>query len=348
MSGILERKKFREVNLNDPFFDSLKSDYREFAAWFERKGDEEAYLYYENGFIQGFLYFKVESGPITDVEPVITGRHLLKIGTLKINPHGTRLGERFIKKAVDYAIVMGVEQCYVTVFEKHKALVDLFEKYGFSRHGVKVTVNGTELVFVKSLTTFTGDILTDYPLISIKGNNKYILSIYPQYHSVMFPDSILRNENVNILEDVSYTNSIHKIYVTRMKVYPLVRGDILVMYRTKDEGKKAEYSSVVSSICVVEEVRYQTEFENFEAFYSYATKYSVFDRNDLQYWYNRGGCYTIKMTYNAALSKRLIRQKLIEQIGIDRDIYWGFFQITDEQFVRILEEGGVLESIIID
>ncbi|CAH8718944.1 hypothetical protein M5W83_02600 [Paenibacillus thiaminolyticus] len=50
------------------------------------------------------------------------------------------------------------------------------------------------------------------------------------------------------------------------------------MYRTKDEGKKAEYSSVVSSVCVVEEVRYQTEFENFEAFYSYATKYSVFDR----------------------------------------------------------------------
>lgn len=54
------------------------------------------------------------------------------------------------------------------------------------------------------------------------------------------------------------------------------------------------------------------------------------------------------MTYNAALSKRLIRQKLIEQIGIDCNIYWGFFQIMDEQFVRILEEGGVLESIVID
>lgn len=348
MSGILERKKFGKVNINDPFFDSLKSDYREFVDWFERKKDEEAYLIYENGFVQGFLYFKIESGPITDVKPVINGRHLLKIGTLKINPHGTRLGERFIKKALDYAIVMGVEKCYVTVFEKHKALIELFGKYGFSHYGVKETVNGTELVLVKSMTTFTGNVLTDYPLISIKGNNKYILSIYPQYHSVMFPDSILKNENINILEDVSYTNSIHKIYVTRMQVHSLLRGDILVIYRTKDEGKSAEYSSVVSSICVVEEVRHQSEFENFEEFYSYATIYSVFDRNDLQYWYNRGGCYTIKMTYNAALRKRLIRKKLIEQIGIDRDIYWGFFQITDEQFVRILEEGGVLESIVID
>lgn len=348
MSGKLVLKKFREVDLNDPFFDSLKSDYREFTSWFERKKDEEAYLFYDRGSIQGFLYFKKETGPVTDVQPVIEGSRILKIGTFKINPHGTRLGERFLKKTLDYALIMQMEKCYVTIFERHKALIDLFEKYGFYRHGIKVTENGTELVLVKSLTALTGDIIKDYPLISIKGNNKYVLSIYPKYHSIMFPDSILKNESVDILEDVSYTNSIHKIYVTRMKVHPLKRGDILVIYRTRDEGKSAEYSSVVSSICVVEDVRYQSDFENFEDFYSYATKYSVFDRTELKEWFDAGGSYTIKMTYNAALSKRLIRRKLIEEIGIERDMYWGFFQITDDQFIRILKEGGVLESIVID
>jgi hypothetical protein len=348
MSGLLEKRKFKEINIQDPFFDSLKSDYQEFSTWFYRKAEEEAYVFYEDGHVQGFLYLKQESGPILDITPNILGDILLKIGTFKINPHGTRLGERFIKKALDYAITIKAVKCYVTIFEKHQGLVELLERYGFVRIGIKQTQNGNEMVLVKNLSVITGDILMDYPLINTDGNQKFVLSIYPQYHSNMFPDSILKNENINILEDVSYTNSIHKIYVTRMKVYKLEKGDILVMYRTKPEGKSAKYGSVVTSVCVVEEVRGQNEFDDFEHFYTYATTYSIFDRNDLEYWYNRGGCYTVKMTYNAALSKRLIRNKLIEDMGIDRDNYWGFFRLSNEQFNQILKEGGVLEGIVIN
>lgn len=348
MSGLLEKKRFGDIDLNDTFFDSLKSDYQEFTQWFNNKKNAEAYILYDQGQIQGFLYVKMENGPVADIEPAIDGINLMKIGTFKINPHGTRLGERFIKKALDYAITMKAEKCYVTIFEKHQALLQLLEKYGFSRHGLKQTKNGVELVLVKDLTILTNDILDDFPLIKTIGKNKFMLSIYPQYHSNMFPDSILNNENVNILEDVSYTNSIHKVYVTRMKVAEANRGDIMVIYRTKTEGQSAEYTSVVTSVCVVEEIRSQNEFQDFEQFFAYATTYSIFDRKDLEYWYNRGGCFTVKMTYNAALSKRLIRKKLIDEIGIDRDIYWGFFRLSDRQFDRILEEGEVLEGIVID
>lgn len=67
------------------------------------------------------------------------------------------------------------------------------------------------------------------------------------------------------------------------------------------------------------------------------------------YWYQKSGCFAIKMTYNAALSKRLTRHKLIEEIGIDREQrYWGFVKITDDQFMQILMEGGVNESLIVD
>lgn len=348
MSNYLERKKFSNVDLNNTFFDSLKDDYKEFEAWFKRKGEEEAYLLYENHVIQGFLYIKSEDGPINDVEPSINYDKVVKIGTFKINPHGTRLGERFIKKALDYAIKENVDACYVTIFEKHEALIDLFQKYGFVRNSIKKTTNGTELVLVKGLNELKNDILLDYPLIETRGSKKFVLSIYPQYHSNMFPDSVLRNEKVDILEDVSYTNSIHKIYVCRMDVYKATRGDIFVMYRTKTPGQSAEYTSVVTSICVVEEIKSQDEFENFDQFFEYANAYSIFDRDDLKYWYNKGGCYTIKMTYNAALSKRLIRKKLIEEIGIDRKVYWGFFELTDDQFNRIVEKGEVHEGIIID
>ena len=51
----LQYKRFADVNLNDPFFDSLKASYREFSDWFQRKAEEYAYVFYgNNGFIDGF------------------------------------------------------------------------------------------------------------------------------------------------------------------------------------------------------------------------------------------------------------------------------------------------------
>jgi hypothetical protein len=344
----LEKVFFKEINLKDSFFNSLKADYPGFEDWFQRKEAEEAYIIREHENIQGFLYLKEEAGPIFDLNPILNCSKALKIGTFKINPHGTRLGERFIKKALDYAISLNVDNCYVTIFKKHEALVKLFMKYGFFYHGTKEGTNGKEIVLVKDLKKTQHELLHDYPLIKTEGKNKFLLSIYPNYHSIMFPDSILNNEKVDILEDVTHTNSIHKTYVTRMAVNVALPGDIFVIYRTKSEGKSAEYTSVATSVCVVEEVKSQYEFNNFNDFYSYATTYSVFDKDDLEYWYNRGKCFTIKMTYNAALSKRLIRKKLIEVVGINRDAYWGFIKLTDEQFIRILEEGGVNEGIVID
>ncbi|PWV97379.1 hypothetical protein DFQ01_12121 [Paenibacillus cellulosilyticus] len=349
MEGYLVKKKFSEIDLSDSFFDSLKSDYSEFEDWFKRKNSEEAYLLHKDCKVEGFLYFKIESGTIKDITPHIECNKALKIGTMKINPHKTRLGERFIKKALDHALVEDVDVCYVTVFDKHQTLVNLFKKYGFTLHGTKDTQNGQELVLVKNLNEDKNDIILNYPLISTYDADKYILAIYPEYHSSMFPDSILNNESVDILEDVSYTNSIHKIYVTRMPVNRASRGDIFVMYRTADKGKTAEYSSVVTSVCVVEEVKSQNEFADFEEFYTYATKYSIFDRSDLELWYRKGKCFTVKMTYNAALSRRLIRQKLIDNLRIgDRQMRWSFFELTDGQFRNIIEEGGISERIIID
>jgi hypothetical protein len=338
---------FKDIDINDPFFDSLKSDYQGFEKWFARKSNEDAYVFYEEGFVNGFLYLKREEGPIVDVVPQIPFDNIIKIGTFKINPHGTRLGERFIKKALDYAVVSNAECVYVTIFEKHDTLINLFRKYGFEKYAIKNGSVENEIVLVKDLTYLKNDILLDYPLLNTN-KHKYLLAIYPQYHSAMFPDSILNNESVDILKDVTHTNSIHKIYVTSMPVYRANPGDILIMYRTRTEGQSAEYTSVATSVCVVEEVRSQSEFADFEEFYSYATTYSIFDRSDLRNWYERGTCYTIKMTYNAAFSKRLIRKKLIEDIGLERGTRWSFMKLTDQQFFSILEEGGVSESIIIN
>ncbi len=337
------RKSFSEIDLRDSFFQSLRDDYEGFDEWFERKSDQEAFVQYDDSHgIIGFLYLKVEEGLVDDTVPNICAEKILKVGTFKIEAHGTKMGEQFIKIISDYAVSEQVDVCYVTIYEKHAPLISLVQEFGFELYGTKGNGNKKENVYLKQMKKTTGDINKDFPLVDSHVKRKYLLGIYPQYHSIMFPDSILTTENKSIIKDVSYTNSIHKIYVCTIgQVDCLKYGDIVVVYRTAEPGKSAEYSSVATSICVVEEVKNQNEFRNFDEFYEYASKYSVFDREDLRKWYQRGGCKAIKMTYNGAFKKRIVRHDLVEMIGLDRNAYWGFLELTDEQFRRIVTVGDV-------
>lgn len=348
MSNYLKVKKFSEIDLNDPFFDSLKSDYAGFEDWFSRKAEKEAYILEDNG-VQGFLYLKRENGVVDDVNPRIIADDILKIGTMKVNPHGTRLGERFIKKAFDHAVKLNSDIIYVTVFEKHQALVNLFLKYGFKKHGEKESVNGTELVLTKEFED-QGDILLNYPLVKSGNNNKFILSIYPKYHSRMFPDSLLENEKFDLLEDKTHTNNIHKVYICKMSGVRNIRsGDIIVIYRTTDRKFQAKWRSVVTSIAVVEEVKTGSDFVDLNDYLDYTSDYSIFDESELRSYYRDfDPLYVIKMTYNIALEKRLIRKQLIEELGMNGDDYWGVLRLTDQQFKDIVKEGQADESLIID
>ncbi len=62
--------KFKEVDLTDPFFDSLKAGYGEFGDWFARKAEEPVYVSLrDDESLQGFLYLKLEIGTVDDVSP---------------------------------------------------------------------------------------------------------------------------------------------------------------------------------------------------------------------------------------------------------------------------------------
>lgn len=346
MQGIIQKKQFSEIDLNDKFFDTLKSDYPEFEDWFVRKRNEEAYvLYNENSLLNAFLYLKTEDGPVTDISPPIEATTVLKIGTLKVNAHGTNLGERFIKKALDEAIFRKVEGAYVTIFAKHEGLVSLLKKYGF----VEKSIKGNEIVLWKTLKESTGNYLVDYPRVSQRGKRKYVLSIYPEYHTRLFPDSILMNERFDAVEDVSHTNSIHKLFISRAPVSNLQQGDIIVMYRTSDEKGPAKFRSVATSICVVEKVRAKKEFKDQEDFLNHCYKRSVYTREELQKLYMENKrLYAIQMTYNIALRKRLTRNRLMEEVGLDGTERWTFLPISDKQFDSILMAGDSHESLVID
>lgn len=352
MAKNMEIRKFSSINLGDSFFDSLKEDYPKFIDWFAKKSveGEEAFVQFdEKGHLQGFLYTKNESGQVDDkIIPMMEPKKRLKVGTFKIEAHNTRLGEKFIKKIIDRAIYEDFEEVYVTIYPKHARLIDMLGKYGFKDYGIK----GKENVLVKSFTKYTGDMLYDYPLIQPKQKRKFLLSIYPKFHTPLFSDSILKNEvrdTEELVKDVSFSNSIHKIYICFMpNTANLRKGDLLAIYRTNDGMGMARYRSVVTSICQVEEVKTKEDFPSIEDYLNYCSSYSIFTKEDLRIWYRKDSLVVIKMTYNVALTKRITRGMLLDEAGISPTLYWGFFQLTDNQFDYILKKGNVNENFIID
>lgn len=350
MTEIINIKKFEEIDLNDPFFDSLKGQYKEFCDWFAKKAKESAYIINsETGALTGFVYLKVEDGTVTDVEPPLADARRIKVGTLKIDAHGTKLGERVIKKIFDHALTEGASEIYVTAFDEHQGLIKLFEKYGFEKKAEKKTPNGTEEVLVRDIYDIKGDTIKDYPLIKTRDVKKYLLAIYPAYHTNLFPDSILNNENPNIIEDVSHTNTIHKIYIAKLALTRLKPGDIVVIYRTTDIVGRARFRSVVTSACVVEDVKARRDFRDADEFVAYAFPHSVFSEAELRARFVSGDpLYAVKMTYNAAFGKRTIRGTLLDDVGISEHPRWDLRLLTDEQFKRIAELGKLNENIIID
>ncbi len=351
MEGNILKKTFSEIDLADPFFDTLKADYKEFEIWYSKKAKERAtaYILKDVAGLQAFLYLKTEEGAVTDVMPPLPAAKRVKVGTFKVNPHGTRLGERFIKRIFDYSVVNEVNEMYVTVFSKHTALLKLFQRYGFTKIAEKTTINGTENVLLKNLREVKRDILLDYPLINPKNTRKFLLAIYPEYHTKLFPDSILDNESFDIIEDVSHTNSIHKVYICGVNISALRKGDVLIIYRTSDNKGPARFRSVVTSVCVVEEVRQKNSFPSLDEYISYCESYSVFKRSELTNWYNNNKYpYILRMTYNAAFRKRITRGILLDDINLSAEQYWGFFQLTDQQFEQITHLGKIHESLIIN
>ena len=353
----LQVQRFSDIDLNDSFFDSLRTSYPEFNEWYNKKAaaGATAYCYYVDNELKDFLYLKIEEEELSDLTPALPAKKRLKVGTFKVDNedrHTTR-GERFMKKIMDKAIAADVDEIYVTMFptEELQGLIRMFEKFGFSHIADKPHEGGNaEYVLIKDMTTHVDDFKLDYPFVKKASSNKYVLSIVPEFHTHLFPDSILKNEKkYDLIQDVSETNSIYKIYLCWMQdTRNLKAGDKLIIYRTSDEEGKAYYRSVCTSVCTVCEVKTYRDFENEEVFIKYTNRYSVFKEHELRRWYKyKNNFIVIKMVYNIAFTKKVINMVMKEQVGLNPK-YWGFFKLTDAQFDKLLELGEIDERYIID
>ncbi|MEM9462510.1 MAG: N-acetyltransferase [Myxococcota bacterium] len=352
LTGPITRERFGNINLNDPFFDSLKADYSEFSDWFAQKQSKEAWVLREGGKLLAFLYLKGETEALDDVEPPRPPLSRLKAGTMKVDAHGTRLGERFLRLMFDEALDRRAAEIYVTVFPKHKGLTKLLSRWGFTKQGTKTTANGIEDVYFRAMRWTGRGVYKDYPFMNTAGRRKYLLGIYPEFHTRLFPDSKLRTESSEVIRNVSHTNSIFKVYIGWSRAISKLRpGDIVIIYRTKDDkATSGWYSSVATSVCVIDKVKPGPEFTSEQEFVQRCSSYSVFTEDELRgYWRKqRDNLTAVRMTYNFAFLKRPNRKTLIEDAGLDGNERWNVLSLTDQQFRAILSLGQADERLIID
>lgn len=349
----VKKQFFGNLNLQDEFFKTFLEDYIEFEKWFNKKSDNISYVCITDDLVRAFLYLKVEeinSETYNDITPMFVPKKRLKIGTFKVTSTGYKLGERFLKIIFDNALSYNVDEVYVTIFDKReeqKRLINLLEEWGFIYWGQKQTQNGKENVYIKNFTKNIGLVNPQfqYPFISINNNQKFIVPIYPEYHTELFPDSILNNESPNdFIENEPHRNALKKVYISRSYNRDLNCGDLLIFYRTGGIHK-----GVVSTLGVVESVI--SDIRDEAHFIELCRKRSVFNDKELaKYWnwtpHNRP--FIVNFLYIDSFPMPKVNLKKLLELDVIKSAPRGFELLENRKFVEILNEARANGSYIVD
>ena len=352
----VRKEYFGNVEVSDSFFDSFRQDYPDFERWFNRKADEIAYTCRDDGGrILAFLYLKAEGPyePYGDIRPNFSPKQRLKIGTFKVVLNGYKIGERFLKIVFDNALKRSIDEIYVTIFERtpeHKRLIDLIGQWGFSRHGNKISDRGEEAVWIRPFDrrAMLDNPSSTYPFISHSAR-KFIVPIYPKYHTELLPDSILHTESdMDFVENRPNRNAIRKAYISRSYFRNLRSGDIIVFYRTGSGTAPAHYTAVATTIAVVESVH--LDLPDFESFRAACETVSVFTDEELrQHWdyHLENRPFVVKFLSVYSLPKKPnLSQMKAEGVIIEHPR--GFEPLTDQGFCHLLEIANATDCPIVD
>lgn len=309
----VEKMYFGDIDVENSFFDSFRNAYNGFDRWFVQKCDEEAYICHsDGGNILGFLYIKTEeaSENYSDIIPSFAPKRRLKIGTFKVESTGFRLGERFIKIIFDNALERNVDEIYVTLFtdrEELVALKDLLFRWGFVHYGIKHTDGKEEEVLVKHLNVID---INASPKINFPNFthacNKFILPIYPQYHTTLLPDSQLNSENrIDFLGHEPHRYALQKVYITWADTNGAKPGDLFLFYRTGEPGENKKYKSVLTTVAIIDSIIDDIHSE--QELLSWCQNRSVFTEDELKgFWNNHHNHLKIlRFIFVKSLEKRL-------------------------------------------
>lgn len=363
MAGKFSFKKFADINLEDQFFDELKADYpgndksTGFVDWFRKKasGNSTALVFNDEDGLGAFVYLKDEVEPIHLVDHSLPAVPRVKIGTLRLAPRyrGQRLGEGAIGLALWKWQSTKKDEIYVTVFEKHDVLINLFSRFGFSYAGDNP--NG-ERIYIKNRKNIDySDPYKSFPFINPAFKKAGYLIVDDNYHDTLFPYSELKN---TLQEGValSVANGLTKIYVGAQFTLPHYQtGEPILIYRKHTGAGAKRYKSCITSFCIVSDmilVKNNNRFNlSFADLLARIGNKSVFDERALKTKYdNDRNMVVIEMLYYGYFGEgNNVNMDWLDNNGFwsKDDVYPTSIQLDPDQFNRILLEGNVDVSNVI-
>lgn len=253
MPGKFERKTFAQINLNDPFFDSLKQDYPEFeSTWFPKgvRENREVLVFSDEFGLGAFIAMKVENEPIYLTGGVRPACPRLKISTLRLAERyrGQRLGEGALGLILWDWQRLRLDEVYVTVFPQHTDLITQLTRFGFVFIGLN---NRGEKVYLRRRKNINfSDPYKAFPFISPEFSKGGYLIVDDNYHDTLFPYSKLKNTLQEQL-DIDVANGVSKIYVGNQRNVHYRVGEPVFIYRKYNGSGIKRYKSCITSYCIV-------------------------------------------------------------------------------------------------
>lgn len=334
------------LSLDDPFFDSIKSDYPEFNEWFQKICQEhrKCWVYKtEEDLIDAILIYKLEDEVIIS-NPVLPKKTRLKICTFKTQQFGYKIGELFIKLSVELCVKQNIDEMYLTVFSyKYENFVNLIQEYGFEKKGVKE--NGED-IYVKLLIPENIEEIEDFGIISKKyypsfydgkKAHKFLIPIRPEFHERLFTGlgrqtTLAEFAGSFIIEG----NTIKKAYLSHSGIKKMRPGDILLFYKSKMDRS-------ISSLGVIEELYRLRDPDKILQYVLKRTVYSIHEIIEI----SEKSTLVILFTFHFHFDNPVGYDFLLQQ-GILKGPPQTIIEIDDSSYRTIKHAGGIDERYIVN
>ena len=349
-------KKFKDINLNDDFFDTLKKDYIEFTEWFNKKtlNDESAFVHLNDDKVGAFIYIKDENEELELRDRTLPIKKRLKIGTLKLSEdtRGIRLGEGAIGLALWKWQEKQFDEVYITTFPNKNSIILLVEKFGFKKIGEN---KRGELVFIKNRNELDfSDPYKSFPFINGNFNTAGIIPVNDKFHDQLFTYSDLYGTKLEV-EEVSAGNGITKNFIAApyTNMHYEVNEPVFIYRIHTGDGKKTFKSAITSFATITNIITIKQDgncLKSFDEYITIASNKTVFDMDELKQLYKiKKNLVIIEMVYNGYFGKgnnvnhkTLNSNKLFESYPYNIDY-------TKDEFISILKMGNKdVQNIIIN
>jgi hypothetical protein len=338
-----------ELNSDDHIFDSLKVDYKDdkdFTRWWRKICGEhrKAWVHFVDGEQLGaILILKIENEPIFS-DPPLERKKRLKICTLKVasNSNGQKIGELFLKTAIDYALKNNIEEIYFTHFTNQQGdrLEVLTSDYGFNKKAEKQGEDiYTKLLIPPNNVNSPVEIARTFFPSYFDGEivKKFLVPIRPQYYKRLFegtePRQLLLDENNSFVVE---RNTITKAYICHSKIKKISQGDILLFYRSQD-------TQAIVSLGTVEKVF--TNLTSTEEILGLVGKRTVYSAKEID-TFAKEPTTVILFRHHFYLNPNVNIDALKER-GLLSSAPQTIMELSHKKYIIIKEEGNINERFTV-